>query len=734
MMTIASQGSALEKLAPQAQEAEQSVLGSILIDADAILRVAEFLRPADFYRAAHGTIYEAMLSLHGQREPIDLVTLAEELERRDRLEAVGGPGYLATLMNAVPTAVHVEHYGRIVERKSVLRNLIAAAGRIAAVGYEEANDAEVAIDRGSRSCSRSASGDGGRLRVAGTLFGQAYDRLEYLHEHRGQILGIPSGLSGLDALLGGFQPSDLVILAARPSVGKTSLALNIAQHAAVREGKRVAVFSLEMSREQLALRLLSAETGINPRPLQTGFVDETDWSKIARVMNEMHAAPMWIDDSPALSVMELRTKARRLEAEQHGMDLIIVDYLQLMQAATPSRDGNRVQEVSEISRGPETADVGVPCDVQSGRLRRVGRHHVPLVSRGLAICQRALRQCTGPCSHPSCVAASVADLGREALSFASPRGMALVLPRGIVLLLAVLAGLTFLVEGAILDWSALLLLDRNLVDSTQGGLGYMLFSIAMTVGRLTGDQVVAALGARRVLFWGGLLTVGGFVLLLTVRWTPALLGFVLIGLGASNIVPVLFSLAGRQTVMPAGLAVAAVTRPDMPGFWRVQLRWLRLSCVKSANGLLVTDSPHHHCSDLCSIRYAAMNSGGGSRTFVRRWSLARHSIVYVPIRDARVSEQSAIRRPRASAVIRPGGAGVVPRSTWKTTRPWYHALPRPRFRRHGVQVQVRCDLVDARGSRCGSRAGEVKPSRPEMLRRLAWQVLRERGFLKIPGE
>ncbi len=342
----------LHKLSPQALEAEQSVLGSILIDSDAILKVADFLRPADFYRRQHGDIFEAMLALHGQREPIDLVTVGDELERRDRLEPVGGPAYLTTLMNAVPTAVHVEHYARIVERKAVLRNLIGAAGKIAAVGYEEANDAEVAIDRAEAilfeiSQHRTVGG----FESLATLLGQAYDRLEYLHEHRGQILGIPSGLSQLDALLGGFQPSDLIILAARPSVGKTSLALNIAQHAAVHEGKKVGVFSLEMSKEQLALRLLSAESGINPRPLQTGFVDETDWSKIAQVMNDMHSAPMWIDDSPGLSVMELRIKARRLEAEQRGLDLIIVDYLQLMQASSPTRDGNRVQEVSEISRG-----------------------------------------------------------------------------------------------------------------------------------------------------------------------------------------------------------------------------------------------------------------------------------------------------------------------------------------------------------------------------------------------
>ena len=342
----------IDKLAPQAVEAEQSVLGSILIDADAILRVGDFLKPVDFYRAQHSDIYEAMLALHGQREPIDLVTLGDELRRRDRLDEVGGPAYLTSLMNTVPTAVHAEHYGRIVERKAVLRNLIGAAGKIAAVGYEEANDAEVAIDRAESILFEISQRrtDGG-FEALSILLGQAYDRLEYLHEHRGQILGVPTGLSQLDALLGGLQPSDLIILAARPSVGKTSLALNIAQHAAVREAKKVAVFSLEMSKEQLALRLLAAETGINPRPLKTGFVNETDWSKIAIVMNDMATAPMWIDDSPALSVMELRTKARRLEAEQHGLDLVIVDYLQLMQASTVSKDSNRVQEVTEISRG-----------------------------------------------------------------------------------------------------------------------------------------------------------------------------------------------------------------------------------------------------------------------------------------------------------------------------------------------------------------------------------------------
>jgi replicative DNA helicase len=342
----------IDKLAPQSIDAEQSVLGSILIGEDAILKVAEFLRPADFYRQAHGDVFEAMLALHGQREPIDLVTLSDELARHGKLDVIGGSSYLAGLMNQVPTAVHVEHYGRIVERTALLRNLIAAAGKIAAVGYEEQGDAAAAVDRAEAILFEVSQRRDGRAFIPlSVLLGDAYERLAYLHEHRGQILGVPSGLSQLDALLGGFQPSDLILLAARPSVGKTSLALNIAQHASMREGKKVAVFSLEMSKEQLALRLLSAESGINPRPLQTGFLEETDWAKIAHVMNEMAGATMWIDDTPALSVLELRTKARRLEAEQHGLDLLIVDYLQLMQASVQSRDPNRVQEVTEISRG-----------------------------------------------------------------------------------------------------------------------------------------------------------------------------------------------------------------------------------------------------------------------------------------------------------------------------------------------------------------------------------------------
>jgi replicative DNA helicase len=341
----------LDRLPPQSLEAEQSVLGAILIDRDAVVEVAEFLRPADFYRQANGLIFEAVLELFERREPIDIVTVSEALERSDQLETIGGRAYLSSLSNNTPTAVHAVQYARIVERKAVLRNLIGAAGRIAGIGYEDPAEVQEAIDRAEAelfavSQKRIDSG----FQKLNTLLHQAYDRLDYLHAHRGEISGVRTGFADLDQLTTGLQRSDLVILAARPSVGKTSLALNIAEHAAVREKKNVGVFSLEMSKEQLVLRLLSSVSNIDSQRLRTGFLEELDFARIAPAMNALSEAPLYIDDTPSISTMELRTKARRLQAEA-GLDLVIVDYLQLMQAATTSRDANRVQEVSEISRG-----------------------------------------------------------------------------------------------------------------------------------------------------------------------------------------------------------------------------------------------------------------------------------------------------------------------------------------------------------------------------------------------
>ena len=341
----------IDRLPPQSLEAEQSVLGAILIDRDAIVEIAEFLRPADFYRQANGKIFEAVLELFERREPIDIVTVSEALERSTELEGIGGRAYLSSLSNSTPTAVHAVQYARIVERKAVLRNLIGAAGRIAGIGYEDSPEIQESIDRAEAelfavSQKRVDSG----FQKLDSLLHQAYDRLDYLHAHRGEISGVRTGFIDLDGLTTGLQKSDLVILAARPSVGKTSFALNIAEHAAVKEKKSVGVFSLEMSKEQLVLRLLSSVANIDSQRLRSGFLEELDFARIAPAMNALSEAPLYIDDTPSISTMELRTKARRLHAEA-GLDLVIVDYLQLMQASTTNRDSNRVQEVSEISRG-----------------------------------------------------------------------------------------------------------------------------------------------------------------------------------------------------------------------------------------------------------------------------------------------------------------------------------------------------------------------------------------------
>jgi replicative DNA helicase len=282
---------------------------------------------------------------------VDVVTVAEVLERKGQLESVGGAAYLTSLINLTPTAVNAQYYARIVERKAILRNLISAAGRIAGIGYDESADVSEAIDRAESELfgvSQRRVQDG--FSPLRQLLHSAYDRLDYLHQHKGEISGIRTGFADLDALTTGLQRSDLVIVASRPSVGKTSLALNIAEHAAVRDGRTVGMFSLEMSKEQLVLRLLSSVANIDSQRLRTGFLEEMDFTRLAPAMNALAEAPVYIDDTPNISTMELRTKARRLQAEA-GLDLVVVDYLQLMQSSVTNRDANRVQEVSEISRG-----------------------------------------------------------------------------------------------------------------------------------------------------------------------------------------------------------------------------------------------------------------------------------------------------------------------------------------------------------------------------------------------
>ena len=339
------------QLPPQSSEAEESVLGALLIDSSAIVEVASILGAGDFYKPANAKVYGAIKTLHDKGEPVDILTVSEELERRGQIEEIGGRAALADLCDRTPTAVHAVQYARIVERKAMLRGLIGAAGRIASIGYEDAADVAEAIDRAESelfqvSQKRAATG----FAPLGKLLTEAYDRLDFLHQHRGQLMGLRTGFSDIDSIMQGLQVSDFIVLAARPSVGKTSLALNMAENIAMREGKSVGVFSLEMSKEQLVLRLLSSVTGIDSYRLRSGYLTDMDFPKIADAMGRLEQAKVFIDDTASISVMELRTKARRLKMES-GLDLVIVDYLQLMQPGESRGDGNRVQEVSDISRG-----------------------------------------------------------------------------------------------------------------------------------------------------------------------------------------------------------------------------------------------------------------------------------------------------------------------------------------------------------------------------------------------
>jgi replicative DNA helicase len=336
------------KLLPQNIEAEEAVLGALLIDPDAIIRVATFLQAGDFHVQRHGMVYQAILDLHERREPADLVTLTDELERREQLSQVGGPAFLTGLINATPTSIHVEYYARIVERTAVLRRLIDAAGQIAKLAYQDVDDVDEVVDRAESIIfgvsEKRISRDLVPIRQALDDF---YDRIEYLREHQGEIIGIPTGLADLDKLLGGFQRSDLVIIAGRPGMGKTSLALSIALQAARRWNKRIGIFSMEMSNEQVVQRLVSAETGIDSQRLRLGAIHDDEWPTFFQATSLLSTTQIFIDDTPAISALEMRTKARRLHAE-HGLDMIIVDYLQLMRGDL--RSENRVQEISFISR------------------------------------------------------------------------------------------------------------------------------------------------------------------------------------------------------------------------------------------------------------------------------------------------------------------------------------------------------------------------------------------------
>lgn len=339
-------------LPPQNLDAEASLLGAILIDTDALVKIADKVDAYDFYDEKHRYIYEAINQLYEKHSPIDVLTLSDQMQANTTLEAIGGSSYLAELTNFVPTASHVEQYAEIVAQKALRRRLIKAAQDIATLGFNETHDLQDLIENAeTRLFEVSQQHIKQDVTSLETILTESFDRLDMLHKDKGTIRGVPTGYKDLDNKLAGFQRSDLVILAARPSMGKTALALNFAHNIALKSKKPVLIFSLEMSKEQLVDRMLAMESGVDAWALRTGNLNDTDFEKIGQAMGTLSEAQIFIDDSPSITVSELRTKARR-EAHSHELGLIIVDYLQLMSGGNKfGGEGNRVQEISEISRG-----------------------------------------------------------------------------------------------------------------------------------------------------------------------------------------------------------------------------------------------------------------------------------------------------------------------------------------------------------------------------------------------
>jgi replicative DNA helicase len=337
-----------ERTLPHSLDAEKSVLGAILIHNDAFNAAAELIDSRDFFRDAHRRIFDKMVQLSERSQPIDFVTLKEELARAGELEEVGGPAYITSLADGVPRSTNVEHYARIVKEKAVLRSLIFSAGRIITHAYEAEQDADLLLDEAEKAIFEIAED---RIREGFVplrdLVQDSFATIERLQQHKGLVTGVPTGFVDLDEMTSGLQPSDLVIVAARPSMGKTSLVLNIAQHVGIHAGQTVGFFSLEMSKEQLFMRMLTAEARIDAHRFRSGFLNEKDYGKLSHALGTLAEARVYIDDSAAIGVLEMRAKARRLLAE-HGLHLLIVDYIQLMQGR--GRFENRQQELASISR------------------------------------------------------------------------------------------------------------------------------------------------------------------------------------------------------------------------------------------------------------------------------------------------------------------------------------------------------------------------------------------------
>ena len=372
-----------DRVPPQNIEAEQAVLGAMMIKKEAIVEVQEILQPGDFYREAHRHVYEAMLDLTEHDEAVDLVTLTEQLRKTGELDKVGGLPFITAIANAVPTAANVAYHAKIVKEKAELRRLIDAATEIAGAAYEDADSVENIMDAAEQKilAVAGAQGGGGFEPIKKILM-RTFERINVLYESKGGITGLSTGFKDLDKLTSGLQPSDLILVAARPSMGKTAFTLNIASYVGL-HGSKVAFFSLEMSKEQLMQRMLCSEGGIDSQRLRTGQLDDEEWNKLVTVADRLNKAPIFIDDTAGITVMDLRSKARRLKAE-HGLDLIVIDYLQLMQGR-PSKNGdNRQQEISEISRSLKALarELNVPVIALSQLSRSVESRQVkrPMLS------------------------------------------------------------------------------------------------------------------------------------------------------------------------------------------------------------------------------------------------------------------------------------------------------------------------------------------------------------------
>jgi replicative DNA helicase len=340
------------KIPPQNLDAEASLLGAILIDVDAIVRIADRIAAVDFYDERHQRIYEAMKKLYEKHSPIDVLTLSNQLKDSELLTVVGGASYLTELTNYVPTAAHAEHYADIVSQKAIRRRLIKASQDITGLGFDETKAVQELIEEAETQLFQVSQQHVKQdISSIEDILAESFERLDDLHKDKGKIRGVPTGFRDLDNILAGLQRSDLIILAARPSMGKTALSLNLAHSVATKASQPVLVFSLEMSKEQLVDRMLSMESGVDAWNIRTGNLSDTDFEKIGQAMGTLSEAPIYIDDSAGITVSDLRTKARR-EQHQRQLGLIIVDYLQLMSGgARFGGDGNRVQEISEISRG-----------------------------------------------------------------------------------------------------------------------------------------------------------------------------------------------------------------------------------------------------------------------------------------------------------------------------------------------------------------------------------------------